>query len=440
MKPFILILILAVAGTVVIAQPTKQPLPEVSTTTPSTDRYPKHQPQFADGVKGVPDLVYSTIPGYRPLTLDLYLPGASLKRPSAGFPLVVQIHGGGWLAGNKRSIRPFVDWPGVLASLAAKGYVVASINYRLSGEAGFPAQIQDVKAALRWLRSNAATYGIDPARVATWGPSAGGHLASLAGVSCGATALEPKGAAPTTKGSECVQAFVSWFGVFDFATFQAQARETSTMSRETRDAPEWRLLGCFANECKSEQLAAASPSFYLDATDPPMLLIVGDNDTVVPTKQTLEMADKAKQAGIKYELMVLPGVNHSFIGKSETETREANLKALAATFDFFDRTIGGSEANAGTGREVLAIVKKIEPKAYTDHLENGRVLVSDVIRFEVVEPTELKDVTVMAYYQGAPNVQGRILKVGDQVRFELPSGPQRHGILLQDLKRLRLRE
>lgn len=314
------------------------------------DHYPKHQFQFADGVTGVPDVVYSTIVGYRPLTLDLYLPPSSLKRPSSGFPLVVHIHGGGWLRGDKRFIFPFVDWPSVLASLAAKGYVVASINYRLSSEAGFPAQIQDVKAALRWLRINAATYRVDPARVATWGPSAGGHLAALAGVSCGVTALEPKGATSTTKVSDCVQAVVSWYGVFDFATFQAQALETSTLSRATPDAPEWRLLRCFANECTSEQLAGASPISYLDPSDPPMLLIVGDNDVLVPTKQTLEMANKAKQVGIKNELMILPGVSHSFIGKSESETREANLKALAATFAFFDRIIGSWAKRANTHR------------------------------------------------------------------------------------------
>ncbi|HJU53957.1 MAG TPA: hypothetical protein VJ715_05275 [Pyrinomonadaceae bacterium] len=105
------------------------------------------------------------------------------------------------------------------------------------------------------------------------------------------------------------------------------------------------------------------------------------------------------------------------------------------------RTDDSSEsADAGTGREVLAILSKMELKAYTDHLENGEVLVSDIIRFEVVEPRELTHVTVTAYYQGAPNVQGRRLQVGDFVRFELPPEPQRFGILLWDLKGLRFRE
>jgi len=100
----------------------------------------------------------------------------------------------------------------------------------------------------------------------------------------------------------------------------------------------------------------------------------------------------------------------------------------------------GSERADGTGREVLAIVTKIELKAYTDDLPNGQVLVSDVIRFEVVEPEELMHVTVMAYYQGTPNVQGKRLQVRDLVRSELPSEVRRDGILLADLKGLRFRE
>ncbi len=99
-----------------------------------------------------------------------------------------------------------------------------------------------------------------------------------------------------------------------------------------------------------------------------------------------------------------------------------------------------SEAAVGTGREVLARLSKIELKAYTDSLPDGGALVSDVIRFEVIEPKELMHVTVTAYYQGAPNIQGRRLQVGDLVRFELPSEAQRHGILLGDLKGLRFRE
>jgi alpha/beta hydrolase fold len=171
-----------------------------------------------------------------------------VKRPAAGFPLIVHVHGGGWMLGDSHLSGPFVDFPGALASPSARGYVVASIDYRLSGEAAFPAPIQDVKAAIRWLRSRATDYGIDPARAMTWGESAGGHLAGLAAVSCGAQDLEPAqtikiasaDTAPdvitSSKISDCVQGGVTWAGVFDIVTIAAQAREEGAMSRDVADA------------------------------------------------------------------------------------------------------------------------------------------------------------------------------------------------------------
>jgi dipeptidyl aminopeptidase/acylaminoacyl peptidase len=185
----------------------------------------------------------------------------------------------------------------------------------------------------------------------TWGDSAGGHLAGLAGVSCGATHLEPvqniKSAAPDTKldtvgvanDSDCVQGSISWYGVFDIATIAKQAREEHALSRDVADAPEWRLLGCFAVACGLEKIAAASPVAYVDAQDPPMLLIVGAEDRTVPHQQTLEMEGKLKSVGVPHDLIVLPGIDHNFIGKTADQTRDANLKALSATFDFIDKTM-----------------------------------------------------------------------------------------------------
>jgi acetyl esterase/lipase len=196
-----------------------------------------------------------------------------------------------------------------------------------------------VKAAIRRLRADASKYGIDPARAVAWGVSAGGHLAALAAVSCNAAALEPAmpGAA---KASDCLQGAVAWYGVFDLATIAAQARRDKGLSRDVRDAPEWRLLGCFASKCKKGRIAAASPVTYVDGNDPPMLLIVGDADRTVPYHQTLEMADKLTAAGVSHDLMVLSGVGHSFIGNTPEQTRDANLKALDATFRFIDQTLG----------------------------------------------------------------------------------------------------
>jgi acetyl esterase/lipase len=329
------------------------PAPRVAAETVQKDHYPAHAVNFPNGVTGLPGIVFWKMAGYRPLALDLYLPPVSMKPPAEGFPFVAYIHGGGWLVGDTHRSGPFVDFPGVLASLAARGYVVASVEYRLSGEAIFPASIQDIKAAIRWLRAHAAEYKIDAARGMTWGPSAGGTLAALASVSCGASALEPvrtnqpiaipdatsNGRVGAPEISDCVMGSVSWFGVFDFATIAAQAAQEKAMSRADRDAPEWRMLGCFADECKKIQIAGASPVSWVSAKSPPMLLIVGDADKTVPHLQTLEMAERLKTAGSPYELIVIPGVDHVFIGKTPEETREACLKALDATFRFIDKTM-----------------------------------------------------------------------------------------------------
>ncbi|HEY5410466.1 MAG TPA: alpha/beta hydrolase, partial [Caulobacteraceae bacterium] len=155
------------------------------------DPYPDHQVAFAGGVTGIPDLTYQILPGYRPMKLDLYLPPAALAGPR---PVVIYIHGGGWMGGGPRLSGAFDNWPKVLASIAAHGYVVASVSYRFSDEAPHPAAIQNVKAAIRWLRANAGKYRIDTGRFMSWGGSAGGQLAALAATSCGVAALDPPSA------------------------------------------------------------------------------------------------------------------------------------------------------------------------------------------------------------------------------------------------------
>ena len=330
----------------VAAAQVPSPPPQIEEGT-RIDRHPSVT--FPNGVLTYTDVQYWAPIGYRPLTLDLYLPPTTLRRPRGGFPVVVQVHGGGWMYGDKRVGEPFVDWPAVLASLAERGYIVAAVNYRMSSEARFPLAVEDVKAAIRWLRLNATLYGIDRTRTVIWGESAGAHIAGLTAVSCGVAALEPKHipnifgvTSPVTSRNEsdCVQGAVTWYGVYDMATIQEQAREAHALSRDDRTAPEWRFLGCFAAQCRASQLAAASPVTYVDAKDPPMLLIVGSDDTTVPTKQTLEMDERLSSAGVKHQLVVLPGVSHNFLGKTRDATREANLKALAATFQFIDETIG----------------------------------------------------------------------------------------------------
>ncbi|KQS02346.1 hypothetical protein ASG11_16445 [Sphingomonas sp. Leaf357] len=307
---------------------------------------------FADGVTGYPDITYQTLPGYRPLKLDLFLPPARFA--SAGpRPLVVYVHGGGWMAGGPRRSAAYVDWPKVLASLAAKGYVVASLSYRFSREAPFPAAIQDVKAGIRWLRARAATYNIDPQRAAIWGQSAGGHLAALAGVSCNVAALEPGArivpktanvetvastAAGSDQASDCVQAVVGWFGIYDFASMPKRSSPPPGMP--PGPSAENLFLGCPAGDCTPEQRAFASPVTYVDRSDPPVLLMHGSDDQTVPEAQTETFYTALRAKGVAVRKIVIPGVDHSWIGKTPEATRDASKLALRTAIDFIDAQIG----------------------------------------------------------------------------------------------------
>lgn len=351
------LLFAALAAAAVQSTPPPSPPPPAPAVAPdivSKDILPRAEPVFSNGVRLASGVRYWTPLGFRPLEMDVYQPaGAPARRP-----LVVFIHGGGWLGGDSHVNGAFVDFPGLLSEIAARGYVVASIDYRLSGEAPWPAQGQDVKAAIRYLRLNADRFGIDPDRVAAWGASAGGHLSAIAATTCGVEELEPRplagpgpaSAEPVTQGevSDCVQAAVSWFGVFDMATIRAQARAVGALSRETGDAPEWRLLGCFDADCAEDRLWSASPAAHVDAATPPMLLIVGDADRIVPHAQTLQMDAVLTRAGATHETHVLKGVGHDFLGGTEAATRSANHEAVALTVAFLDRVLKPDPEARGT--------------------------------------------------------------------------------------------
>lgn len=311
------------------------------------DRYPERRVTFPGGVIGYADLTYASLAGYRPLLLDLYQPANSAQAR----PLVIYIHGGGWIGGHTRHSGAFEDWPGVLASLAARGYVVASVEYRLSGEAPFPAAVQDVKAAIRWLRAHATEFGIDKSRAVVWGGSAGGQLAGLVGASCGVDTLQPlpptanqrpePGAAtpePVAKArsdanieSDCVQGVIAWYGVFDFSHI---LRDSEGRPRN----PEYRYLGCAPGSCSSATVALASAITHVDAKDPPVLMIHGVNDGTVPVAQSRSYLTALRKKGVRAELLEIPDVDHSFIGATPAATREASLKALDRSIEFIDAT------------------------------------------------------------------------------------------------------
>jgi acetyl esterase/lipase len=312
--------------------------PKVAGAAVLEDRYPERRIAFAGGVTGLADVVYYTPPGSRPATLDLYMPPVS-KRIASGQPLVIYIHGGGWSGGHTRHSGAFENWPGVLTSLAARGFVVSSLSYRLLGEAPFPAAIQDVKAAIKFLRANASRYGIDKSRVLVWGGSAGGHLTALAATTCGVAALEPVVTGALAAESDCVQAAVTWYGIFDLTTQFAAAANMAT-------SPIGKYFGCTAAGCGAEALKFGSPQSYLNAQTPRFLMIHGKDDSVVPVAQSEAFHKAMQAAGLPSELLVIPDVNHSFVGKTQPITEAASLQALDRSFEFIADALG---INNGSG-------------------------------------------------------------------------------------------
>nr|AXL06000.1 dienelactone hydrolase [uncultured bacterium] len=302
------------------AEPRIFPVAEVAS---QADVYPDRVTRFPNGVTGLADVTYSVIPGFRPLVLDLYQPtGDALE------PLVLFVHGGGWVGGNTRHSGALENFPLALAELAAEGFVVASVEYRLSGEAPFPAALQDVRAALRYLKGNAEKYRIEPSKVAIWGGSAGGQLAALAAVSCGDQTLD---AAPAQRRSECVQGAVVWYGVFDFAPVVAGGAGGSV----------GRYLDC-ESSCNAATVRRASPVSYLSSDDPPFLLIHGEQDQTVDIAQSRSFEAALRHEGVEVRSLYIPSVDHSFVGRTPEETRAATLAATNATFDFFHTLFDGA--------------------------------------------------------------------------------------------------
>jgi acetyl esterase/lipase len=255
-------------------------------TVPGTSQGPKPS-KIPPGVKMLSGLEY--VPkGHERHKLDLYLP----EKTKGLVPVIVWVHGGGWRAGSKENC-PAIPF-------AARGYAVASINYRLSQHATFPAQIEDCKAAIRWLRANAVKYRLDPKRFGVWGSSAGGHLVALLGTSGGVKELEGSGG--NLDRSSRVQAVVDWYGPTDFTRMGGK--------HDSSNSPESLLLGGPVQENK-DKAAKANPITYVSKDAPPFLIQHGDKDGVVPLSQSELLADALKKAGVDVTLHVLPGAGHS---------------------------------------------------------------------------------------------------------------------------------
>ena len=265
------------------------------------------------------DLAYASLsPAQK---LDLYYPAGN-----GPFPLVVNVHGGAFMMGDKADPHK----QPALAQLVASGYAVASVNYRLSGEAKFPAQIQDVKTAVRWLRAHAGEYRLSSENIGAWGDSAGGHLVALLGTSCGVADLEGANLGCADQ-SSCVQAVVDWFGPIDFLQMDRQFDGTGCpQDHDEPDSPESRLIGAPIQE-RPDLAGAANPITYITPHAPPFLIQHGTADCLIPPQQSQLLYEALCTAAGKeaMTLTVLPGAGHG----GNPFIDPANMRQVIGFFD-----------------------------------------------------------------------------------------------------------
>lgn len=251
--------------------------------------------------------------------LDVYVPTIG----SGPFPVVMMVHGGGFMFGDK------ADGAGLAGvdQLLEAGYAVASINYRLSGESTFPAQIHDLKAAVRFLRANATKYNLNPDKIGAWGASAGGNLVSLLGTTCGVKQLEGAELGNPDH-SSCVQVVVDWFGPIDFLKMDEQfAGSGCPQTHNDAGSPESRLVGA-AIQTVPDLVKNTNPMNYIDATDPPFFIENGTADCNIPPIQNKNFAD-ALSAVIGAENVTYISLEGAGHGGSEFSTTENLAKVIS---------------------------------------------------------------------------------------------------------------
>jgi len=288
---------------------------------PPAHELPLPAPHPGDGgvrlLLGVP---YAATRGIRPLELDLVLP----PEGDGPVPVVVFLHGGGWQVGSRHSAGPAYRGarPTPFERIAQAGIAVASVDYRLSGEAVWPAQLHDAKAAVRWLRARAGDIGIDPDRIAAWGESAGGHLAELLGLTIEDAELE--GDVGITGPSSAVSAVAAWYAPSDVAAVATDVGADPT-DPDTREA---RLLGAPAPSVP-ELAAQASPISRVSPGAPPFLLLHGEADQFIPAVQSVRLHTALVEAGARAELYLYEDADHMWVGSPE-----AAAEALTRTVAF----------------------------------------------------------------------------------------------------------
>ena len=255
--------------------------------------------------------------------LDIYLP----EEGDGPYPVILSIHGGAFKSGDKGDGQVNAMLEGL-----KRGYAVVSVNYRLSGEAIWPAQIQDVKAAIRWIRANSKQYKLNSGKIATWGGSAGGHLSAMAGTSGNVKELEDLSQGNADQSSR-VQAVVDWFGPTDFLKMDEQAKESKVANPQVHsipDSPESQLIGKNLQDAP-DLVKAANPETYISKDDPPFFIQHGLNDPLVPYPQSVNFSKKLEQTigKEKVTLELIPGTGH---GGPNFQTKE-NIDKVFAFLD-----------------------------------------------------------------------------------------------------------
>ena len=260
----------------------------------------------AHGRKQWRDVVFAAEAGYRFLTLDVALP-----KGMGPFPLVVFIHGGAWLAGDPTVTNPTYRKLDFINKLLDAGFAVSRVSYRFTSEGIFPMQLHDCKAAVRFLRANAAHFNVDANRFAALGDSAGGHLASMVGLTGDRADLE--GQVGKAEASSAVQAVVNWFGPAELLTMQSQRVDQNWSSVDDPNSPESRLIGGAIQENQDAAIAASTVT-YVHSKAPPFLIQHGTADRLVPHAQSVALTNALKKVGSDVTLSTVEGADHCFWG------------------------------------------------------------------------------------------------------------------------------
>ena len=276
-------------------------------------------PPVPPTVEAKPDLPYAGTDNKRQ-QLDLYLPKS--RQAGVKLPVLVFVHGGAWLAGDKSQGR------GQVLRFVAEGKCAGvSIGYRLSSEAQWPAQIHDCKAAIRWIKAHAKEHNLDPDRIVVQGSSAGGHLVAVLGTSAGVPEMDGS-LGPDTNQNTKVAGVIDFFGPTDVSQMDAQ-RLPDGQKHDSADSPESKLLGAPV-QTVPDKVRSANPITYVDPTDPPFLLVHGDKDPLVPHGQSELLAAALKKANVPHELHTVPGGGHG--GFKDPEVPQKVRAFLEARF------------------------------------------------------------------------------------------------------------